>query len=231
MPTSMPMNDDVVGYKRPPKRHQFQKGRSGNPRGRARGSRNFATLLRETADRRVRVTIDGKPTTMNFEELLLRKVVSKAAEGKSAALSGVAAPQPFRGARADGLRDKRNRCEVVNHRRQRTAMPHEKKGRRYDVGYRKPPVETQFRKGRSGNPRGRPIKSKSIGAKIAALLDEPVTVIRNGSRSTASKHEAMILQLSEEGVRRRRARCGLHIDRAAQDRTEGVIRCRASSSK
>ena len=75
------MNDDVVGYKRPPKRHQFQKGRSGNPRGRARGSRNFATLLRETADRRVRVTIDGKPTTMNFEELLLRKVVSKAAEG------------------------------------------------------------------------------------------------------------------------------------------------------
>jgi hypothetical protein len=33
--------------------------------------------------------------------------------------------------------------------------------RGYEIGYRKPPKATQFRKGRSGNPRGRPKRSKS----------------------------------------------------------------------
>jgi hypothetical protein len=38
---------DAVGYKRPPREHQFRPGQSGNPSGRPKGARNFKSELRE----------------------------------------------------------------------------------------------------------------------------------------------------------------------------------------
>lgn len=40
-----------------------------------------------------------------------------------------------------------------------------KKGN-YIVGYKKPPVHTQFKKGQSGNPKGRPKSKQSMLTKI-----------------------------------------------------------------
>jgi hypothetical protein len=40
--TSPPYN---VGYGKPPVQTRFRKGQSGNPKGRGKGSRNFATVF------------------------------------------------------------------------------------------------------------------------------------------------------------------------------------------
>lgn len=42
----------------------------------------------------------------------------------------------------------------------------------YEVGYGKPPAATQFKPGRSGNPRGRPPKSKSLQNLVVKVLGE-----------------------------------------------------------
>jgi hypothetical protein len=67
--------------------------------------------------------------------------------------------------------------------------------RDYEVGYGKPPRETRFVKGRSGNPRGRPRGAKSFSALLSDKLNEPVTVADNGGRRKISKREAIVTQL------------------------------------
>jgi len=52
----------------------------------------------------------------------------------------------------------------------------------YKVGYKKPPLHTRFRKGQSGNPRGRPRGSKNFSTLLADALNEPVVVTEDGRR-------------------------------------------------
>jgi hypothetical protein len=65
--------------------------------------------------------------------------------------------------------------------------------RQYAPNYRKPPIHTRFKKGQSGNPRGR--SAKNIAALLAAALNEKVTVTENGKRRQFTKREAVIAQL------------------------------------
>ena len=48
-----------VGYRKPPKAHQFRKGRSGNPRGRKRGEQNILSIFKRIALKRVKVNDGG----------------------------------------------------------------------------------------------------------------------------------------------------------------------------
>ncbi len=52
------------------------------------------------------------------------------------------------------------------------STPNQKPNDDYDVGYAKPPVETQFKKGQSGNPKGRPPKDKSQRQVALRVLSE-----------------------------------------------------------
>ena len=65
----------------------------------------------------------------------------------------------------------------------------------YEVGYGKPPRNTQFKKGQSGNPRGRPSGSKNLATLVSVALNEPVIVVENGGRRKITKREAIIKQL------------------------------------
>ena len=46
----------------------------------------------------------------------------------------------------------------------------------YEVGYRKPPQKNRFKKGKSGNPKGRPKKKKSLGLTILEELNRLIDV-------------------------------------------------------
>ena len=73
-------------------------------------------------------------------------------------------------------------------------MPRDDRGD-YQVGYGKPPRHTQFAKGQSGNPRGRPLASKSLATLVSEALNERVIVAEDGGRRKISKREAIIKQL------------------------------------
>jgi|ERR1035437_9048759 hypothetical protein len=65
----------------------------------------------------------------------------------------------------------------------------------YEVGYAKPPESHQFRKGASGNPKGRPKGSRSMSSILTKVGRERVKVTVNGKPRTITKQEAYFLQL------------------------------------
>ena len=71
----------------------------------------------------------------------------------------------------------------------------------YEVGYRKPPRATQFKKGRSGNPRGRPKGALNLATDLAAELSEKVTVREDGRSRPISKQRALIKSLMAKALK------------------------------
>jgi len=70
-----------VGYGRPPKHSQFQKGKSGNPRGRPKKERSLAAELEAELSRKITAMEGGRPVKLTKGELLVRTTVSKAIKG------------------------------------------------------------------------------------------------------------------------------------------------------
>src|SRR5260370_26442380 len=65
----------------------------------------------------------------------------------------------------------------------------------YEVGFGKPPRHTRFRKGHSGNPKGRPRGSRNASTLLDEALKERVVVSENGRRRKVTKLEAILTQL------------------------------------
>jgi hypothetical protein len=76
----------TVGRDKPPLSGQFQKGRSGNPKGRPKGSKNFATTIQSELKRRVTVTEDGNRKKITKREAAAKQLVNRAAAGDLKAL-------------------------------------------------------------------------------------------------------------------------------------------------
>ena len=76
-----------VGYGKPPKARQFQKGRSGNRSGRPKGSKNFHTLLNEVLSQAMVITENGKTIKVSKKSAIVLHTVNKAVKGDMKATS------------------------------------------------------------------------------------------------------------------------------------------------
>ena len=68
------------------------------------------------------------------------------------------------------------------------------------VGYGRPPVHHQFKKGQSGNPAGRKKGARSHSEIIAAAMSERVTVKIDGRSKTMTKLQAALTQQANKAA-------------------------------
>src|SRR5262249_11120482 len=67
------------------------------------------------------------------------------------------------------------------------------------VGYRNPPFASRFRKGQSGNPRGR-LRGRRRQLPYAAALGQEVTIRENGRERGVTAAEAFLVHLTKRGL-------------------------------
>ena len=70
----------------------------------------------------------------------------------------------------------------------------------YETGYRRPPASTQFKKGTSGNPKGRPKGSRNFVTLLELELAQKIVVNENGQRKTVTRMQAMVKRLVAGGL-------------------------------
>ena len=81
----------AVGYKHPPREHQFRRGQSGNPSGRPKGARNFKSELREELSEVVTVRDGERDIQVSKQRALIKSLVAAAIDGNQRAAASVLA--------------------------------------------------------------------------------------------------------------------------------------------
>ena len=74
-------NPYQIGYAKPPRENQFRPGRSGNPKGRPKRAKNFATAIEQELQETVTITENGRRRRVSKREVVAKRLVNRAAEG------------------------------------------------------------------------------------------------------------------------------------------------------
>ncbi len=70
----------------------------------------------------------------------------------------------------------------------------------YEVGYRKPPKQSQFKRGESGNPKGRPKDTRNLKTELEEELKQRVVVREGGNALRVSKRRGLLKSLCNKAL-------------------------------
>jgi hypothetical protein len=76
----------AVGYGRPPLHSRFKPGQSGNPKGRAKQSRNMRTIVQQVLNEDMQIREGGRLRRMSAMEALVRTTLTRSFKGDPKAL-------------------------------------------------------------------------------------------------------------------------------------------------
>lgn len=76
-----------IGYKKPPAATQFQKGKSGNPKGRPKGSKNNKTIFESLAQTEIEGKLPNGEEKVTILEAIVAKLAAKAVAGDQRAIN------------------------------------------------------------------------------------------------------------------------------------------------
>lgn len=71
---------------------------------------------------------------------------------------------------------------------------------KYEVGYKRPPREHQFKPGQSGNPKGRPKKNNNFAEDVMEEMNEVITIQENGKLKKITKKRALAKRLIADSL-------------------------------